>query len=130
MGPGLKEVGPFGTTISSGAVSPGFATILVFVFSSSLKSLKGFSFVKIRALWPVACSFKAATLPPRSLNACSISVLRAIFTLAVPRRFRLICWTCEAGMPYMSTTPTSVCSSMLRLISATSSFFHRGRFCV
>ncbi len=130
MGPGLKLVGPFGTTISSGAISPGFAAIFVLVCSSSLKSLKGFSFVKIMALWPSACSLRATTLPPTSFKACSISVFRAIFTLAVPRRFLRICWTCEAGMPYMSTTPTSECSPIPRLISSTSSFFHLGRWCV
>ena len=30
MGPGLKFVGPLGTTMSSGAISPGFAAIFVF----------------------------------------------------------------------------------------------------
>ena len=36
IGPGLKLVGPFPTTMSSGAFSPAFAAIFVLVFSSAL----------------------------------------------------------------------------------------------
>jgi len=127
IGPGLKLVGPFSTMISSGAFSPGFAAILVFVFSSFLNNLNGFSLVKMIAECPEIKSPRAFTSPPISWNACSIRVFLVILSFADPFRFRRICWSWDAGIPYISTRPVSAYFPISAFISSTSFRFHAGR---